>query len=42
MNINDHIQLREILLKLKGKILLSGYENEIYTELEGGIGNALI
>jgi len=34
MSIKDHEELVEMLLKIKGKAMLSGYDNEIYNKLE--------
>jgi DNA adenine methylase len=34
MNLEDHKELVQILLKVKGKVLLSGYRHEVYTPLE--------
>jgi DNA adenine methylase len=35
MTDDDHRKLIACILKLKGKVLLSGYDNDIYKELEG-------
>lgn len=36
LSINDHIELSEILKKIKGKFLLSGYPSDLYDELYKG------